>query len=419
MKILYSALDKDKVFTLLITIASTSLFLPTKFISISLVLVTVYCLIYYKVESFKSSEFISLCLLALFFFLNLFWIGISENIQDGFKSLETKLPFLLPLCLLFTRKKLSQKDLSFVFNSFVIACVICSIICYSNAIFNIIQNKSLFIDTQDRRYYFFSYAYLTDTVDIDPIYLSLFCNFSILILLFKPINNNKFLQVGLLVYLVIFNLLIASKIGILALFITAFIWIFRYNRSKAFYISLLFAIISGFIISTKIPFIKDRILVSTEFDYSQEYGHLWNSTTYRLAIWACAIEAIKRNPFIGYGTSDGQKALEKIYAEKSFKWGLREHYNPHNEFLSIWLDLGFIGLFVLITILINSIFLTFKTKNNMLLLFICLIIIYCFAESIFSRQKGVVFFSLFYSILLLYVKNNIVSENEVTTIKHN
>jgi hypothetical protein len=85
--------------------------------------------------------------------------------------------------------------------------------------------------------------------------------------------------------------------------------------------------------------LKDRFLVESRFSYESAYSGEWNSLSQRLAIWSCALEAVDRVFPLGYGTADGQLALESVYRERNYVRGYEDHYNAHNEFIYTILDL--------------------------------------------------------------------------------
>src|SRR5690606_17140241 len=77
----------------------------------------------------------------------------------------------------------------------------------------------------ERNYYYFSYLYLTRPVRMDPIYLSLYINFSVVILLLKPLRRPSWLTYVVIPYFILFQLLIASKIGIASLAVVLIVYL--------------------------------------------------------------------------------------------------------------------------------------------------------------------------------------------------
>jgi O-antigen ligase len=176
-------------------------------------------------------------------------------------------------------------------------------------------------------------------------------------------------------------------------------WLKTKIKRTALYVAMLAIMITAvFVAALKFPFLKSRFQTTVQFDYTELNGNLWTSTTYRLAIWSCSLEIIKRD-LTGHGTSDGQKALEDMYKERGFIRGTLDRYNSHNEFLTTTLDLGVAGLLViLLTVVLGSVE-AFKSKQVLVISFMIMIVFYFMVESVLVRQKGIVFFSFFYSFL--------------------
>ena len=251
----------------------------------------------------------------------------------------------------------------------------------------------------ERAYYYFSYMHLTYPVDLDPIYVSLYVNFSIIILLFRPLNN-KVVAVLLVGYLVIFNVLVASKAGIIGLLLIFSLWCIGRIRNKvlAFGICLV-ALVALMVTVTTSKFLRERFIVSTQFNYELPWAGDWNSTSQRLAIWTCATETIGKVFPLGYGTSNGQLALNQTYKSKNYIRGYEDKYNAHSEYLYTLLDTGIFGIIVIILMFLWPGIQSFKNKDLLFLYFLILIFFYFFVETVLTRRSGGVFFSFFYSLL--------------------
>ncbi len=89
--------------------------------------------------------------------------------------------------------------------------------CYISAFYNVWIHKSFSVDTLDRRYYYLTYIFLTDWVEIPPIYLSMMANFAVAIVVYTTFNISLKWRIVLVAYLSLFIVLFASKIGIVCL----------------------------------------------------------------------------------------------------------------------------------------------------------------------------------------------------------
>src|SRR5690606_11679011 len=116
-------------------------------------------------------------------------------------------------------------------------------------------------------------------------------------------------------------------------------------------------------------------------------GETVNSVAARLAVWSFAAETARAAPITGYGPALGQAAINTTYAESGFFWGVRESLNPHNQFLSTYLDLGIAGLCILVALLIHCLVIGFRSDDLLLLGFTMLIVVFFCFESVLVRQK--------------------------------
>jgi len=79
-------------------------------------------------------------------------------------------------------------------------------------------------------------------------------------------------------------------------------------------------------------------------------------------------------------------------------------YDPHNQYLQTWLELGLAGLFALLLCIFAPLF-----RPNVEQSYVAFILIFslmCLTESIGERQKGIVFFTLFQSLFLAFEKKS-------------
>ncbi|MFA7273246.1 MAG: O-antigen ligase family protein [Crocinitomicaceae bacterium] len=120
----------------------------------------------------------------------------------------------------------------------------------------------------------------------------------------------------------------------------------------------------------------------------------------RMIMWLVSTEEIKAHPF-GAGTSNFDDAL----GSRLDKYGLHElavvQYNPHNQFLSIGVELGVLGLLVFLFLLYQAFKIAWK-QDNAVFFFVLLILVFnMLFESMLQRQSGIVFYTFFICILPL------------------
>lgn len=124
----------------------------------------------------------------------------------------------------------------------------------------------------------------------------------------------------------------------------------------------------------------------------------WNSIRYRVVEWQAGWEAISHAWLIGAGTGDGQQQLSNFYASHGSP-ALALGYNAHNQYLQTGIELGITGVVVLLVCMWPGAR-GLAQRNPVHVAFIILILLMCCTESMFARQKGIVFFTLFQSLFL-------------------
>ena len=126
-------------------------------------------------------------------------------------------------------------------------------------------------------------------------------------------------------------------------------------------------------------------------------GH---SLAQRFEYWKAALGIISKNALLGVGTGDLEIALYKQYADMNFKLLPQYQLHPHNQFLSVAVCFGLVGLFWFLLSLFYPL-LTLNIYSNLLYLaFFTIAIISFLTEDTLETQAGVTFFAFLNSFLL-------------------
>uniref|UniRef100_UPI002FE40535 hypothetical protein n=1 Tax=Empedobacter brevis TaxID=247 RepID=UPI002FE40535 len=108
--------------------------------------------------------------------------------------------------------------------------------------------------------------------------------------------------------------------------------------------------------------------------------------------------------FSGMGINATQEKIRTKQQER----GYLEYFgnlNFHNQFLQSHAELGILGLIILLSMLGSSFYIAIKNRDYNFFCFAVLMSSLCITESIFSRNRGVMIFILFYSLYhQLYIK---------------
>jgi O-antigen ligase len=129
-----------------------------------------------------------------------------------------------------------------------------------------------------------------------------------------------------------------------------------------------------------------------------------NSIQIRLSLWWLAVKSINaRNFMAGTGTGDVKDTM-KLSARKYDIRNLLDSHDPHNQFLFTLLAHGIIGFLILILNFVMPVYYNWIQRDYLYLAFSFLCCSVCLTESALELQKGIVFFALIGSLLLLRVK---------------
>lgn len=377
--------------------------------SISIVLLTCNWLVEGGyVRKIKSIKHKSLFLIfILFYTLHLVGMIYTSNASEGLFDLEKKLSLLI-LPLVISTSHLNTVQLKNILKSFLCSALISSIICLVYAF----HRNNYFETFYHINWLYFSYSDLTEIINIQPAYLSLYIAFSILLSFFFLIENyshynwiKKITFFSLILYLTVFLFLLASRIAIVAMVIILFTGIiyFFYKKNELYkgVLVLMLTGISLLAIMYQIPIVNERFMHILGI----EHKNIWISQygdgkvpEVRMIKWGCAWNIIKDNWIIGVGTGDIQDKLQIEYQNINFDIAFDSRFNAHNQYLQTWLGIGLIGLLSYLTCLIIPGLIAWRGKQYLYLSFIILFSICCFTESMLCRQNGIVFYAFFNSL---------------------
>ncbi len=248
-----------------------------------------------------------------------------------------------------------------------------------------------------------------------PTYLTAFI--SLAILLFLQLSRDtafkkfKWCIYGIIGLFVLIHIPLSSLSGLLFLLIffgfSLLIYLVKKGRVRLIIFIFLAGVIMGSTILSVQPSLKDNIknafsLVASYANSPQEFIKTrpfpMEGNEARLVVWTVAFEIFLDHP-MGVGLGN----LEEIMHQRLVHLGLQQqadlNYNPHNQFLQIAAELGVIGISLFLFILILGFYWSIKTNNWLLLLVISNLFINCLFESMLQRQSGIVFYTMWISIL--------------------
>lgn len=358
----------------------------------------------YKFKHSLKNKFV---LISIAFFL-LHFIGLlySDNVRNGLFEIEKKVSFLIfPLLIL--PLTLKNTDTLKILLSFISACIVLSLLFLEGAI-------SHYLQTGDPE--FFILHNLSAATGMHRVYASMYFLFCVYILFYlqkKEFFNFKysgFFLSGLIIYFTVFIFLMTSRMMVV-LTVISLIGLFTFNliQTKKWLSNLVMLGLIILIGASLLLFNERSRTIMRETYSNLDKGNSeanFTGPNMRIEIWKNTIQLIQKNP-LGVGTGDAQDQLYSSYVSSNFRWGIHNNFNAHNQYLQTLLELGIIGLLILLLYLLRPVLIGLKEKQYLFLGLILLFSCACLSESMLATQKGVVFYTFFNALLAFhYPKKN-------------
>jgi len=144
---------------------------------------------------------------------------------------------------------------------------------------------------------------------------------------------------------------------------------------------------------------KTRYISELKTDLT-DHVTIIDNTEPRLARWEAIFELVKRSPIIGYGTGAERKELKEKFFEKRLYFSYLNEFNAHNQYLSILIRLGLIGLALFLYILYFGFATALRNRDILFLGFLVIITVVGVSENFLDMDRGVFFYSFFLALFL-------------------
>ena len=154
---------------------------------------------------------------------------------------------------------------------------------------------------------------------------------------------------------------------------------------------------------------RERILNEFAIDLSKAKTN--EISDGRLVRWQVVTGLISKKPIIGYGSGSEMGLLSDAFFIHKLYNSYLSKLNAHNEYLSLWLKSGIIGLLIYTATLIWGFSINFKQKDLLFFTFLLLIAIVSFSENLLDVDKGIIFYAFFFSFFIFSVYKPVYSES--------
>lgn len=350
-----------------------------------------------------------------FFLLTAFGLLITPatGMKDGLFLIEKQLAILLMPLIIPMSFKITENRVKTTLKTLTASSILSVFYLF---VANIYNYQTLHIPIQEyiSSGLLFNHAFAAP-LNIHAGYLSMFLTLSFLFV-FQQINpekqrGNKYLVLQLCI-LLIGIILLSSRSNIFVIILVV-LFVLPFYTKKNIKKKLTLSIISLSIIAGSFyfsPYLKSRFgnqLVS-------EVSSSGNQVEPRIVRWKEAINAIEESPIIGHGTGSESIKLKERYWQSGLINSFYLNYNSHNQFISITLKHGVIGLILFLCALGYYFRIAFQGKSFIYLAFLIQITFVFMIENVLDVNKGIFYFAFFNTLFgYFYLKK--LNKNEDTS----
>lgn len=346
----------------------------------------------------KNYRFGYFILSSLLYFTYLLSLIYTSNIEYGLQKLSTALPILLlPLAfgtfsnkqIAFCRKRLKDFLKLYVAAVGVLVLLSLAVTYQMYGWEKILLGEKLFLHKLNVIY------------GLDSLYLSYHISIALLISAYLFYISKKLWKaiVATLIVCFLFTALIylSFKASIVAFVLGLGILSVLINKPKLWTLfgSGVVIIIGLIVLSPTINNKFSELLIVK----NQSHKNV-ESLTVRNAIDECSFELMPDAGLFGFGIGDGKGQLLDCFNEKQSDL-FNLSYNTHNQYLSIVLNVGFVGLIVFLFTLGMHTIISLNKKNSLAIAMTLLFAVWMLAENIIERQDGVMYFAIFLNFFYL------------------
>lgn len=140
--------------------------------------------------------------------------------------------------------------------------------------------------------------------------------------------------------------------------------------------------------------------ILSEIDNYATRGVISGSTLMQRFVYLKASwQIIKRNILFGVGTGDGKNSLLEYYQKSGVDLEPKYWFLSHNQYLTVWIASGLIGLVMFLVGLLYPFFFEQKGRYALCLVFQLIILLSMLSEDTFETHVGISFAAIFYSLL--------------------
>ncbi len=338
------------------------------------------------------------------FFLNLLGIIYSMDRGQAMKDAQRQLAILIfPVILSLTNFELAYYR-SRILKVLAFTAVFTIVYLYGDAIHIILYNK-LSISTLFNQV--FINQNFSEPIGIHATYLAMQVALALAVMLNLFLNgrNGKdktFYFIG--VAILSAGLIQLSSRSVLLAVLVVILIVIPFSipvlrKRLSFILFSLVIIATGFMAVSRIDSFRKRYVADFQNDLTQ--ASINNEVLESRALrWNFICKQALHSPVVGYGSGSERRLLNEIYYENKLYNSYLNQLNAHNQYLSVFIKTGAIGLFIFLLTLFYGFRHALKEKDLILIAFLVIFSFVAFSENCLDVNKGIFFYAFFFSFLL-------------------
>ena len=136
-------------------------------------------------------------------------------------------------------------------------------------------------------------------------------------------------------------------------------------------------------------------------NYINKHDPNSGSMIQRFEYWRTSLLIIRQHPLIGVGTGDLPQVFEDQYIKMNSNLAPQNRLRSHNQYLSITVGFGIIGLAWFMLVMFYPAIKTRKFNNYFFVIFWIIFMVSMLTEDTIENQEGVTFYALFTALMIL------------------
>lgn len=255
---------------------------------------------------------------------------------------------------------------------------------------------------------FFINHNFSEPVGIHATYLSMYIAITMVAFLYYLLDEKN--NTARIIYLLLIAVLLAGLMQLASravLIATMFIITITFPFFLSKGVKRLWFIVAGVCFSLFVIFVITKVS-SYQKRYVAELKEDLTQTSVnneiiepRVVRWKYAWQLAGSAPLIGHGSGSEKRLLKEVYFKNKLYLSYTLELNTHNQYLSLLLKTGLLGLLVLLFTLSTGFYTAWSNRDIIFMAFMILVSVVSFSENLLDVNKGIFFYSFFFSLFLL------------------